>query len=809
MIAPLLPRGCRWDRWQWVGPLVVGALVRWLYATQVFCSTFDTAVVGLMAMHILHNGERPLFFYGQSYFGALEAWLAAALFKLFGISEEVLTLAAILPSLAWIWLTGRLFEAWQGRVAGLAAAWSLALPGWIVLHYCVGTYGGYPIAFALGTFVLWQAVCIYEQCPHSMALLRPAILVALAAGLALWTHLISLAYLAPAAILIAAALARAHFRWSTLWPWLVSAPLLALGLVPYLAVADMSSFDVRTVVLDLAVWWYNLKGLTRRPLRQQFLYDHITPVAKWFAVGLSALLAILVLVKLFEAPTRKARGRWWWPFAFCGLFLAQYVPHKLATTRAPRYAIPLWTTLLATGLAAAATVQARHWRWVGRLALGMWFTYVAVHTAGEIQVERPKRARELAQRQAVVAAARAAGLRTVSMVDSDLVAHRGAIYTFTALGRPIFVNPYTERHQPSATAAERDDREGFLVHQAHAAHVREALRRLGAIGSEIPVADSLLIFDVRVAPVSGRAVLPDRLRVRTADGRCTFALTDRCLRTSLDLCEARNRTLEISIEPPANLLGLHLTGPTWCTVAHWPRVARCELVEPNSRTTVIANATHAVAPAWTAGPRVYLLGYGGHIEIRCSQPVCTSCVRLEFESVKDGVGVGECTVSEIFLREVADNSIRAWEFWPEALQRLADLADAWKLEFVVSDRWLAARLNEESDQRRASWRAFPRFNPRFLSAWPPRRIAPARGLGIVVPEVWSDELAHVLRQTCPQAQWERTHIGPWVLYRFPEAPAGTGLNPDGPLEWEGTFLLRRTCANDSADQPGHSKISSH
>ena len=799
----------RWERWRWFGPLAVGAVVRWLYATQVFCSTFDTATVGLMAMRILQDGERPLFFYGQSYFGSLEAWIAAALFKLFGISEEVLTLAAILPSLAWIWLTGRLFEAWQGRAAGLAAAWSLALPGWVVLHYCVGTYGGYPIAFALGTFVLWQAVRIYDQCPRGMALLRPAILVAWAAGLALWTHLISLAYLAPSAMLIAAVLTRTHFCWSTVWPWLVSAPLLALGLVPYLAVADVSSSDVRNIVLDPAFWWHNLKGLAYRPLRQQFLYDHITPAAKLFAVGLLALLGILVLVKVMQVPTREARGRWGWPLVFCGLFLAQYLPHQLAATRAPRYVIPLWTTLLASGLAAAATVQARRWRWIGRLALGMWFMYVASHTAREIQLERPKRTRELAHRQAVVATARAVGLRTVSMVTSDLVAHRGAIYTFAALGRPIFVNPYTERHQPSAIAAERDNCGGFLVHHEHALRVREALRRLGAVWSESSVTESVLIFDVRVAPVSGRAVLPNRLRVQVGDGTCTAALTDRCIETTLDLSEEKNRILEIHVDPPANLVGLHLTGPAWRTVAHWPHVARCELIGPNRSTTVIANATHTVAPAWTAGPRVYLLGYGGHIEIRCSQPVWTSRVQLEFEPVKDGTSERQCTVSEIFLREDADNSVRAWESWPETLQRLADLVDAWKLEFVVSDRWLAARLNEESDKRQSSWRAFPRFNPRFVSAWPPRRIAPARGLGIVVPEVWSDELANVLRQTCPQVQSERTQIGPWVLYRFPEAPAGTGLNPDGPLEWEGTFLLRRTWANDSAHQPGHSKISSH
>lgn len=52
----------------------------------------DEAVVGVMAQHILGRGTRPLFFYGQSYGSgaALEAFLAAAAFALFGQSGVVL-----------------------------------------------------------------------------------------------------------------------------------------------------------------------------------------------------------------------------------------------------------------------------------------------------------------------------------------------------------------------------------------------------------------------------------------------------------------------------------------------------------------------------------------------------------------------------------------------------------------------------------------------------------------------------------------------------------------------------------------------
>ena len=52
-------------------------------------SYYDEAVTGEMALHIL-KGEPQLFFWGQPYMGALEAYLSAFLFYLFGASGFVL-----------------------------------------------------------------------------------------------------------------------------------------------------------------------------------------------------------------------------------------------------------------------------------------------------------------------------------------------------------------------------------------------------------------------------------------------------------------------------------------------------------------------------------------------------------------------------------------------------------------------------------------------------------------------------------------------------------------------------------------------
>src|SRR5712692_5946068 len=59
-------------------------------------SNADEDTMGIMAMHIAYHGEHPIFFYGQHYMGTLEAYLAAAFFRLFGASVFSLRLGPVL-----------------------------------------------------------------------------------------------------------------------------------------------------------------------------------------------------------------------------------------------------------------------------------------------------------------------------------------------------------------------------------------------------------------------------------------------------------------------------------------------------------------------------------------------------------------------------------------------------------------------------------------------------------------------------------------------------------------------------------------
>src|SRR5260370_9245609 len=76
--------------------ILIATLLGFLLISQGWPQTdSDESTMGLMALHIAYRGEHPVFFYGQSYMGSLEAYIAAPLFHLFGPSTFSLRLGLV------------------------------------------------------------------------------------------------------------------------------------------------------------------------------------------------------------------------------------------------------------------------------------------------------------------------------------------------------------------------------------------------------------------------------------------------------------------------------------------------------------------------------------------------------------------------------------------------------------------------------------------------------------------------------------------------------------------------------------------
>ena len=80
----------------------------------------DQAVIGLMAKHLSELRAFPVFMYGQSYMLGVEAWLAAPVFLLLGVSVTSLKLPLLAINLAVAILLLRTLD----REAGLRPAYA-------------------------------------------------------------------------------------------------------------------------------------------------------------------------------------------------------------------------------------------------------------------------------------------------------------------------------------------------------------------------------------------------------------------------------------------------------------------------------------------------------------------------------------------------------------------------------------------------------------------------------------------------------------------------------------------------------------
>ena len=138
-----------------VGIILSGVLLKaLLMGTATVSFDSDEAVVALMAKHIL-TGERPIFFYGQTYMGSLDAFLVAIAFRLFGASVFSLRLVQLFLFVGLLLSTYRLARRlYRDQTTAQIATLLLALPPALMSLYTTITLGGYLETLLFGTWIL-------------------------------------------------------------------------------------------------------------------------------------------------------------------------------------------------------------------------------------------------------------------------------------------------------------------------------------------------------------------------------------------------------------------------------------------------------------------------------------------------------------------------------------------------------------------------------------------------------------------------------------------------------------------------------
>jgi 4-amino-4-deoxy-L-arabinose transferase-like glycosyltransferase len=157
----------------------------------------DEAVVGLMADHIL-KGEIPVFFWGQSYMGSLDAMLVAGAFFLFGRSVTAIRIVQILLYCGTIATTYLLAYRVSHKVeAGWMAALLMAIPTVTVTLYTTISLGGYGEALFMGNLILLTGLTLLSK-----NTLLGWLTLGVLSGIGLWVNGLTLVYSVPAFIIV-------------------------------------------------------------------------------------------------------------------------------------------------------------------------------------------------------------------------------------------------------------------------------------------------------------------------------------------------------------------------------------------------------------------------------------------------------------------------------------------------------------------------------------------------------------------------------------------------------------------------------
>lgn len=373
----------------WLAILVGSGLKTAILLAGSITFDADEAILALMARHIL-EGARPLFFYGQSYMGALDAYLIAAAFLIGGqtvLMARLVQVALYLGVLATTY--GLACHLSRDRFASSAAALLVALPPVLFSLYTTSTLGDYVEILLINNLLLLIGWDILSGRKRSMGWwLVSGIL----AGLGWWSMPLVVVSVVPLTMI-----GLWHFRERMSWSrvGLVVGGFI-IGALPWI-IGTIQRGSGATVS-DLSGAWFSvsgIEGLGQGPgfrLLSLVLFNipalfGLRPSwsVDWIALPAGVLITILYLIVMWRALRRvrqhaasaNASNKSMVASLLLGwaVLLAAFVLSPFGGDPTGRYLLPLYPPLaILTGDWLGRVRQATgklpgRWRWIVPLGL--------------------------------------------------------------------------------------------------------------------------------------------------------------------------------------------------------------------------------------------------------------------------------------------------------------------------------------------------------------------------------------------------------------------------------------------------------
>jgi hypothetical protein len=212
-----------------IGPygVIAGAIITWSIVFRLILLALnfpevnsDEGTMGIEAMHIAFQGQHPIYLYGQNYMGVLEAYLAAPLFRLFGVSSFTLRIGMLVMFTLFLWTMYWLGSLLYSKRLALVSLALLSLATSDMLIQQLRAVGGAIETILFGSLML---VIAYQLAASAGLKNRKRSLLFLAwgfcAGLGLWVHILVLPFVLTSGLLI---LIFCYREWrSAAIPWLL------------------------------------------------------------------------------------------------------------------------------------------------------------------------------------------------------------------------------------------------------------------------------------------------------------------------------------------------------------------------------------------------------------------------------------------------------------------------------------------------------------------------------------------------------------------------------------------------------------
>jgi 4-amino-4-deoxy-L-arabinose transferase-like glycosyltransferase len=251
--------------------------------------------MNLMALHIVEKGEHPIFFYGQSYLGPVEAYVGALMFHLFGVSVLSMRLGALLMYSGFLicmyFITSRVYTRSLALITvgllGLASPW--------VFSYQLVTTGYTSLSFLCALLFLLSYLLVCSQGDwYRRAILY--LLWGVVAGVAIWAQLTVAPYVLVSGLLLV-------IEWRSLmkyglWFLLVGLVLGAFPLIYYNLHAARGT-DSLSIFLKMS----SLGATNHYPLKSYIISPFVITLPATLGLGSSCYIGHLPIVPLVYPHT--------------------------------------------------------------------------------------------------------------------------------------------------------------------------------------------------------------------------------------------------------------------------------------------------------------------------------------------------------------------------------------------------------------------------------------------------------------------------------------------------------------------------